>query len=337
PLTFTATQMDELIAANARNKADQAYYNETHTDVKVIGTARPSTPAETAVIALGDGQLYINQLRETNPTTARLAEIAISGALGGGVKSLIMIPVSQGLDAVVNEVAGEHIQNATDYVTNHVGKVITRDDESYDEFAELAAGGTYEDRQGRIKAGSEFILSTVLGVISTGKGGDSGTVVGIKGNENSASTPNVGSANEAKNVSKDAGDLTPTNPNRVAEGETGTYGELAPRSIGDGLTPDHIPSYAAVERALKDADIDLPREQLEALRKNTNCVVVKTCDHQSFSRTYGGRNSSNQIKTDAQDLYRAAEADLNTWEPIWRENGWTDSKIQQTRKEVHQL
>src|SRR5690606_41758623 len=90
---------------------------------------------------------------------------------------------------------------------------------------ELAAGGTYEDRQGRIKAGSEFILSTVLGVISTGKGGESGTAVGIKGNENSASTPNVGSANEAKNVSKDAGDLTPTNPNRVAEGETGTYGD----------------------------------------------------------------------------------------------------------------
>src|SRR5690606_42164464 len=106
----------------------------------------------------------------------------LSISMSGAVKSRVMIPVSKGLDAVVNEVAGEHIQNATDYVTNHVGKVITRDDESYDEFAELAAGGTYEDRQGRIKAGSEFILSTVLGVISTGKCGDSGTVVGVNGN-----------------------------------------------------------------------------------------------------------------------------------------------------------
>src|SRR5690606_598501 len=163
------------------------------------GVAPQSTPVETVGMALGDGQLYINQLRETNPTTARLAEIAISGALGGGVKSLIMIPVSQGLDAVVNEVAGEHIQNATDYVTNHVGKVITRDDESYDEFAELAAGGTYEDRQGRIKAGSEFILSTVLGVISTGKGGESGAAVGVNGSKNSGQTSKCCAWNDSNN------------------------------------------------------------------------------------------------------------------------------------------
>lgn len=39
----------------------------------------------------------------------------------------------------------------------------------------------------------------------------------------------------------------------------------------------------------------------------------------------------------AQDLYRAADADLDTCEPIWRENGWGDAKIQETRKKVHEL
>src|SRR5690606_16644588 len=104
-----------------------------------------------------------------------------------------------------------------DYVTNHVGKVITRDDESYDEFAELAAGGTYEDRQGRIKAGSEFILSTVLGVISTGKGGDSGTVVGVNGNSTSggAGTNSVSSRDEFTG---------PYNPNATRADLEATHG-----------------------------------------------------------------------------------------------------------------
>src|SRR5690606_1267031 len=202
PQAFALEQQGEQLHKEVEARLTQQLINQFNPDGQeytVIGVAPQSTPVETVGMALGDGQLYINQLRETNPTTARLAEIAISGALGGGVKSLIMIPVSQGLDAVVNEVAGEHIQNATDYVTNHVGKVITRDDESYDEFAELAAGGTYEDRQGRIKAGSEFILSTVLGVINTGKGSDSGTAVGVNGNNNSGHTSNVTAGNNSNN------------------------------------------------------------------------------------------------------------------------------------------
>lgn len=123
----------------------------------------------------------------------------------------------------------------------------------------------------------------------------------------------------------------------VDEGDVGRYGDLAPKSIGDGLTPDHIPSFASVRKALDDADIEMSDDQLRALRNNTNCVVVQTCDHQSFSRTYGGRNSQNQIKNDSKELYRAVEADLNTWEVVWKKNGWSNKKIEQTRNEVHRL
>ncbi|QEM80900.2 DUF637 domain-containing protein [Halomonas binhaiensis] len=128
----------------------------------------------------------------------------------------------------------------------------------------------------------------------------------------------------------------PTRAGNVEEGEVGPYGDLASRSVKDGMTPDHIPSFAATKQAVSDAELDLSDAQLRALKNNTNCVVVRTCDHQSFSRTYGGRNSQTQIQTDAQDLYKAAEADLDTWEPVWRKNGWSDADIANARRKVHE-
>lgn len=75
---------------------------------------------------------------------------------------------------------------------------------------------------------------------------------------------------------------------------------------------------------------------MAALRKSTTCVVVKTCDHVSFSRTFGGRNSSQQIHVDGKDLFKAAEADINAWVPVWKEKGWSDEKISGIRNEVHE-
>ncbi|MDU9393744.1 polymorphic toxin-type HINT domain-containing protein [Pseudomonas sp. zfem002] len=124
---------------------------------------------------------------------------------------------------------------------------------------------------------------------------------------------------------------------KVVEGEVGSYGSTAPRSVGDGLTPDHIPSLASVKEALRQMGVELTEADLKALRNNTNCVVVKTCSHMSDSRTYGGRNNQEKIKMDGSDLYKAAEADLNTWQPVWQREGWSASKIEQVRTEVHEL
>lgn len=163
--------------------------------------------------------------------------------------------------------------------------------------------------------------------------GNSGDAEGGVGDEQIVST---GRGDDDKNINIEIGDDTTGNSN-VTEGETGIYGDLASRSVRDGMTPDHIPSFASVRKAVEDSGIELSPAQLKALRNNTNCVVVKTCDHQSFSRTYGGRNSQSQILADAEDLKKAANADLDTWEPVWRDNGWSDADIALARKEVHNL
>lgn len=93
--------------------------------------------------------------------------------------------------------------------------------------------------------------------------------------------------------------------------DVGTYGELAPKSNGDGLTPDHIPSFAAIRQA-REAELgrELNVSEERELRSTTNCIIYGTCTHQQESRTYGGRNTAAQIKQDAQDLGAAQERDL---------------------------
>lgn len=123
---------------------------------------------------------------------------------------------------------------------------------------------------------------------------------------------------------------------KVAEGEVGTYGSTAPRSVGDGLTLDHIPSFAAVKESLRQMGVELTDVELKALRNNTNCVIVKTCSHMTESRTFGGRNNSEKVRLDGSNLYKAAEADIDTWVPVWKSEGWSASKIKNTRKELHE-
>src|SRR5690606_30478215 len=140
PQAFALEQQGEQLYKEVEARLTQQLINKFNPDGQeytVIGGAPQSTPVEPVGMALGGGQLAINQSRETSRATAGLAEIAISGAGGGGLKALIMMPVSQGVDAVANAVAGEQIQNATDWVTNHVARVVTREADGNDELAEL--------------------------------------------------------------------------------------------------------------------------------------------------------------------------------------------------------
>jgi hypothetical protein len=93
--------------------------------------------------------------------------------------------------------------------------------------------------------------------------------------------------------------------------DVGTYGELAPNSAKDGLTPDHIPSFAAI-RETREAELgrELSAGEERELRNTTNCIVYGTCTHQQESRTYGGRNTQTQIQQDAKNLLAAQERDL---------------------------
>ena len=100
----------------------------------------------------------------------------------------------------------------------------------------------------------------------------------------------------------------------AAELEVGEYGALSRRSVGDGLTPEHSPSFAAIVRSVeRRARRKLTPTQKKRLREKTYAIVVKTTSHRRYSRTYGGRNTKTQIGKDASDLERAFQLDRKAW------------------------
>ncbi|MEN2425424.1 hypothetical protein [Chromobacterium vaccinii] len=129
-------------------------------------------------------------------------------------------------------------------------------------------------------------------------------------------------------------------PNRstpVERLDVGTYGELAPRSVGDGLTPDHIPSFAAVKSNVEQQlGRALTPAEARELRNNTNALVIETELHQQISRTYGGRNTAVKIQQDSMDLGAAARADEAMYRERLYQHGYTEGQLNAAFQRLHE-
>lgn len=113
---------------------------------------------------------------------------------------------------------------------------------------------------------------------------------------------------------------------------------MARRSVKDGLTPDHIPSYAAVRtRVESELGRKLTAAEARKLRSNSNSIVVDTRLHQQVSRTYGGRNSPGQILQDSRNLGQAARLDQAAYQQSLLNSGYTQSQISDAFSRLHNL
>jgi hypothetical protein len=112
----------------------------------------------------------------------------------------------------------------------------------------------------------------------------------------------------AKAAAKEAADAP------VKPGQSGTYGDLKKQKKTHGesesLDMDHRPSYASQKKALEDQlGRKLTDAEAKALKNDTPAVATPRAEHQQNSRTYGGRNTPEQIAEDAKDLNKARRLD----------------------------
>lgn len=98
--------------------------------------------------------------------------------------------------------------------------------------------------------------------------------------------------------------------------EVGTYAAMSAKAVtGDGLTPDHIPSFAAVrEFRAKARGRDFTAAEEAQLRRDTNTIVYPGKIHETFSRTFTWKNNEKingktRYELDAQNLKAAFAAD----------------------------
>ncbi|HHI2455613.1 VENN motif pre-toxin domain-containing protein [Escherichia coli] len=124
--------------------------------------------------------------------------------------------------------------------------------------------------------------------------------------------------------------------------DVGSYKELKDRSVvGDGLEHDHIPSFAAIRQAKEN---ELGRKLTPAEEKNlynnATAVEVPKDVHQA-GPTYGGKNTSSQVKQDAINLCGAECRDTDALRKNMLERGYdpklVDDAIRQLKERNSQI
>jgi len=127
-----------------------------------------------------------------------------------------------------------------------------------------------------------------------------------------------------------------TAPGNVAELEVGRYGPLSRRSRGDGLTPDHMPSGAAVRRSEQNAlGRRLTRAEARQLYDDGNTIVIRGTTHAQSSRTYLSRNTPARIAGDARNLGYAAQLDTRALQRALIRDGHSRHQVQRAFQRLH--
>ncbi|MCH2001571.1 hemagglutinin repeat-containing protein, partial [Acinetobacter seifertii] len=163
------------------------------------------------------------------------------------------------------------------------------------------------------KEGAKFLTNIIesMAIGSIGKGVAKTTK--IDGKDVEVSTAGIGS-----NSKKDP----------VKELEVGSYQELKSRAqVGDGLEHDHIPSFAALKKA-KENELGrkLTDNEAKALYNDATTIEISRETHKA-GRTYGGKNTSEQIVKDASNLCEAQRCDIDVLRQNLLERGHSQKAV----------
>ena len=116
------------------------------------------------------------------------------------------------------------------------------------------------------------------------------------------------------------------------------YATSAKNSVLDKMTPDHIPSFAATRKHLETKlGRTLNADELAKLNNEGTTILYETTIHQRYSRTYGGRNSSEQILNDSQNLFEAAKKDMEVLRKPLLESGASEADINRAFELIHEM
>ncbi|WP_285379786.1 S-type pyocin domain-containing protein, partial [Vibrio sp. B172a] len=120
--------------------------------------------------------------------------------------------------------------------------------------------------------------------------------------------------------------------------EVGTYGELAPRSVKDGMDIDHIPSQAALKTATETLlGQSLTREQERTLINSAAAIAIPQEVHRKCSETYGGRNKKEKQHADAMDIKSAVDSNFDAIKSCLQEQGYSEQELENARTKLHDI
>jgi RHS repeat-associated protein len=122
----------------------------------------------------------------------------------------------------------------------------------------------------------------------------------------------------------------------LVQGEVGSYRDQKKKAAAPSkLDRDHIPSKAAVKRALeKKLGRPLKPNEARNVDNNLSTAAIKTTTHKE-GRTHGSKNTKAQIDKDSGNLRQAANKDLAAHREKLKKDGMTDAQIKKMEKDLH--
>jgi len=146
-------------------------------------------------------------------------------------------------------------------------------------------------------------------------------------------------ADEGGDVGKVVDDLNKLKIPKLGEKlNVSEYATSTKNSVKDLMTPDHIPSYASTRKYLESKlGRELTVDEARKLNDEGTTLLYETEIHQKFSRTYGGRNSAEQILNDSKGLFEAAKKDLEALRQPLIDSGMTNEEINQAFDRIHEM
>lgn len=167
----------------------------------------------------------------------------------------------------------------------------------------------------------------------------------VQNNKSAQNKPTTSKPNQGpkKNIEADqpkvGGLKKGTDPPGLGEKmNVSSYSKSARNSVKDKMTPDHIPSSAALNKYMeKKLGRPLTKNEAKELHQKGTTMLYETKLHQQLSRTYGGRNTKAQINADANDLYLAAKKDMDALRAPLLESGVSADEITRTFDLIHEL
>jgi hypothetical protein len=78
-------------------------------------------------------------------------------------------------------------------------------------------------------------------------------------------------------------------------------------------------------------------DEAKILNNEGTTILYETSIHQKYSRTFGGRNTNEQILKDSQNLYEAAQKDMDALRKPLLDSGASQQDIDSAFELIHKI
>lgn len=118
--------------------------------------------------------------------------------------------------------------------------------------------------------------------------------------------------------------------------EVDIYGNFTGRPR-NGNHLDHMPAQGALATSLRSAIPDIQEKEIRDLMKKGASIAIPARIHQKYSETYGGRNTKEKQRKDAEDLRRAVDSNFDAIKNALVEEGFSERDVEEARAKLHRI